>query len=154
MEIQASKWEDINVDFIVCFPQIRRKNDSTCVSLIGWWNQLTIYPLSLPIRWWSMQGFIAIRLLLFIVSLYPLLWMEVLNFKYLFKRSFQKSLGKQMIYKTFENVHIIRNLFKTTYSRQKSYAANKRRELEFEAGNKVYLKNSPIKMVLWFGKKT
>ena len=39
------------------------------------------------------------------------------------------------------------------YSRQKSYADNRRKDLEFEEGNKVYLKISPIKGVVRFGIK-
>ena len=39
------------------------------------------------------------------------------------------------------------------YSGQKSYADNRRRDLEFEEGDKVYLKISPRIGVLRFGKK-
>ena len=49
-------------------------------------------------------------------------------------------------------VHIIRNRLQTAYSRQKSYADQRRRDLEFEEGDKVYLKISPIKGVVKFGK--
>ena len=52
-----------------------------------------------------------------------------------------------------EKVHIIRNRLQTTYSRQKSYADHRRRDLEFEEGDKVYLKISPMKEVVRFGKK-
>ncbi|TMX04172.1 hypothetical protein EJD97_011225 [Solanum chilense] len=37
------------------------------------------------------------------------------------------------------------------YSRQKSYANHRRRDLEFEEGDKVYLKISPIKGVKCIG---
>ena len=42
---------------------------------------------------------------------------------------------------------------KTTYSQQKCYADNRRRNLEFEIGDHVYLKISPIKGVMIFGRK-
>ena len=42
---------------------------------------------------------------------------------------------------------------KTAQSRQKSYADNRRRDLEFEVGDWVYLKISPMKGVMRFGKK-
>ena len=58
-----------------------------------------------------------------------------------------------MSYKTLEKVHIIRNRLKTAYSRQKSYAYHNRRELEFEEGDKVYLKFSPMQGVVRFCKK-
>ena len=39
------------------------------------------------------------------------------------------------------------------YSGQKSYADHRRRDLEFEEGDKVYLKMLPMKEVVRFGKK-
>ena len=42
---------------------------------------------------------------------------------------------------------------KKTYRRQMFYANHSRRELEFEEGDKVYLKLSPRKGVVRFGKK-
>ncbi|TMX05644.1 hypothetical protein EJD97_012909 [Solanum chilense] len=62
-------------------------------------------------------------------------------------------LGPELIYKTMEKVHIIRNWLKTTYNRQKSYVDHRRRDLEFEDGDKVYIKISPMKGVARFGKK-
>ena len=46
-------------------------------------------------------------------------------------------LGTDLIYKTLEKVYFIRNRLQIAYSRQKSYAYNRRRELEFEEGDKV-----------------
>ena len=40
-------------------------------------------------------------------------------------------LGHELIYNTLEKVHIIRNLLQMTYSKQKSYADHRRRDLEF-----------------------
>ena len=62
-------------------------------------------------------------------------------------------LSANSIYNTLEKVHIIRNRLQTAYSRQKSYANNRRRDLEFEKGDKVNLKISPMKGVVRFGKK-
>ena len=44
------------------------------------------------------------------------------------------------IYKTLKKVHIINNRLQTTYSQQKSYADNRRMDLQFEEGDKVCLK--------------
>ena len=41
----------------------------------------------------------------------------------------------------------------TSYSRQKSYVDNRKRALEFEVGDQVYLKISPMKGVIMFGNK-
>ena len=62
-------------------------------------------------------------------------------------------LGPDLIYKTLDKVYIIRNRLKTDYSRQKSYANHRRMELEFEEGDKVYLKIFLIKGVVRFCKK-
>ena len=60
-------------------------------------------------------------------------------------------LGPELIYNTIEKVHIIKNRLQMAYSRQKSYADHRRRDLQFEGGDKVYLKISPMKRVVRFG---
>ena len=42
---------------------------------------------------------------------------------------------------------------RTAQSRQKSYVDVRRRDLEFEVGDKVFLKVAPMKDVLRFGRK-
>ena len=44
-----------------------------------------------------------------------------------------------------EQVHIIRENLRVAQTRQKSYADNRRRPLEFEEGDHVYLKLSPLR---------
>ena len=61
--------------------------------------------------------------------------------------------GPKFINRSLEKSHIIRNRFKISYRRQKSYVDNRRRDLEFEEGDKVYLKISPMKGVVRFCKK-
>ena len=56
-------------------------------------------------------------------------------------------LGPDLIYKTLDKVHIIRNRLQTTYSWQKSYTDHRRRDLEFEECDKVYF----WKFSLWKG---
>ena len=48
-------------------------------------------------------------------------------------------LDPDLMYRTLEKVHIIKNCFKMAYSRQKSYVDHRRRDLEFQEGDKVYL---------------
>ena len=48
---------------------------------------------------------------------------------------------------------MIKDRFKISYSHQKSYADNRRRDLEFEIGDKVYLKIIPMKGVMRFFKQ-
>jgi len=48
---------------------------------------------------------------------------------------------------------MIKANLKSARDRQKSYADNRRRDLEFEVGNRVFLKLSPWRGVLRFGRK-
>ena len=54
---------------------------------------------------------------------------------------------------TSEKVKVVRDNLKTTKNRQKSYADNRRRDLQFEIGDRVFLKISSWKGVLRFGKR-
>jgi hypothetical protein len=53
--------------------------------------------------------------------------------------------GPKIIQEAEEQVHIIRENLRVEQTRQKSYADNRRRPLEFEEGDHVYLKVSPIR---------
>ena len=48
---------------------------------------------------------------------------------------------------------VVRDNLKTARDRQKSYADNRRRDLQFEIGDRVFFKISPLKGVLRFGKR-
>jgi hypothetical protein len=52
--------------------------------------------------------------------------------------------GLEILQETDKQVQIVRENLKTTQSRQKSYADNRRRELTFEVGDFIYLKVSPM----------
>ena len=61
--------------------------------------------------------------------------------------------GPDLIRDTFEKVSLIRQLLLTAQSRQKSYADVRRRPLEFEVGDDVFLKVMPKRGVVRFGKR-
>ena len=54
---------------------------------------------------------------------------------------------------TTDKIKIIRERLQTAQSRQKSYADNRRKDLEFEVGDWVFLKLSPWKGIIRFGKR-
>ena len=54
-------------------------------------------------------------------------------------------MGPEIIHEALEKLWVIRYRFATTYSQLKSYANNRKRPLEFDVGDKVYLKISPMK---------
>jgi len=57
------------------------------------------------------------------------------------------------VFEAMEKVKLIQERLKTAQSRQKSYADVRRKDLEFDVGDLVYLKVSPMKWVKIFGKK-
>ncbi|XP_021743398.1 uncharacterized protein LOC110709484 [Chenopodium quinoa] len=62
-------------------------------------------------------------------------------------------LGPEMVEDMVKQVKLIQEKIKVAQDRQKSYADLKRREEEYEVGEKVLLKISPMKGVMRFGKK-
>ncbi|GJR11146.1 putative reverse transcriptase domain-containing protein [Tanacetum coccineum] len=62
-------------------------------------------------------------------------------------------IGTKFAQETTDKVVLIKEKFKAVRDRQKSYAGNRRKPLEFEVGDHVLLKVSPCKGVICFGKK-
>ncbi|KAJ9558260.1 hypothetical protein OSB04_012874 [Centaurea solstitialis] len=66
----------------------------------------------------------------------------------------QQELGStEIVQKTTESIEMIRERLRTAQSRQKSYADRRRSDLEFQVGDRVLLKVSPWKGVIWFRKR-
>ena len=59
----------------------------------------------------------------------------------------------ELVHITSEKVKVVRDNLKIARDRQKSYADNRRRDLQFEIGDRVFLKISPWKGVFRFGKR-
>ena len=74
----------------------------------------------------------------------PLCWTEVEE---------SSITGPDLVRDTSEKVILIRQRFLTAQSRQKSYAYVRRRPLEFEVGDHVFLKVMPKRGVVRFGKR-
>ena len=64
-----------------------------------------------------------------------------------------KLLGLEIVQETVDKVNVIRAKLKATQDRQKSYADKRRKDLEFEDEDRVFLKLSPWKGVVRFGKR-
>ncbi|VFQ97977.1 unnamed protein product [Cuscuta campestris] len=65
----------------------------------------------------------------------------------------RKLEGPDIVQDTEEKVRVIRDRLRAASDRQKSYADLKRRDREYNVGDMVFLKVSPWKKVLRFGKK-
>ncbi|KAA3483692.1 DNA/RNA polymerases superfamily protein [Gossypium australe] len=74
----------------------------------------------------------------------PLYWTEL---------SENKIHGVDWIKETEQKVVLIKNNLKATSDRQKSYADLKRKDIEFQVGDRVFLKVSLWKKILRFGRK-
>ena len=64
-----------------------------------------------------------------------------------------KIIGPNFVEDTEEKVQIIQQRLKAASDRQRAYANLKRKDIEYEVGNKVFLKVSPWKKILRFGRK-
>ena len=62
-------------------------------------------------------------------------------------------LGPELVQQSAEVVKRVRERMATAQSRQKSYADHRRRDLEFDVGDHVFLKVAPMKGVVRFGKR-
>ena len=65
----------------------------------------------------------------------------------------RKLLGPEIVQTTVDKVNVIRARLKSAQDRQKSYADKRRKDLEFEVEDRVFLKLSPWKGVVCFGKR-
>ena len=54
-----------------------------------------------------------------------------------------KLVGPEIIQVTCDKIKVIRDRLKISQDRQKSYVDNRRRDLEFEVGDMVFLRISP-----------
>ena len=64
-----------------------------------------------------------------------------------------KIIGPELVKDTEEKVQIIQQRLKAVCDRQRSYANLKRKDIEYEVGDKVFLKVSPWKKIIRFGRK-
>ncbi|GKD25372.1 hypothetical protein Tco_1231586, partial [Tanacetum coccineum] len=62
-------------------------------------------------------------------------------------------IGPELVQETTNKVVVIKENLKAARDRKKSYANNRRKPLEFKVGDRVMLKVSPWKGVVYFGKK-
>lgn len=70
-----------------------------------------------------------------------------------FKVGETELIGPDLVHQSMEKVKVFKERLKTAQSRQKTYTDVRRRDLEFEVNDWVYLKVSPMKGVMRFGKK-
>ena len=65
----------------------------------------------------------------------------------------RRLVGPELLQITSEKVKVVRDNLKIARNRQRSYADNHCRDLQFEISDRVFLKISPWKSVLRFGRR-
>ncbi|XP_049351873.1 uncharacterized protein LOC125816323 [Solanum verrucosum] len=178
IELPIWKWDMINMDFVTGLPRSFRKFDSIWVIV----DRFTKAAHFLPVKTTYTVEEYAKLYIKEIVRLHgvpiSIISERGAQFTANFWKSFQKSLGTQvnlntafhpqmdgqaeretalfgpdLVHQAMEKVKVIQQRLATAQSRHKSYANNRRRGLEFFIGDWVFLKVSPMKGVMRFGKK-
>ena len=72
---------------------------------------------------------------------------------YQYETGERKYLGLELVELATEIIKKIQRHVKMSQSRQKCYADKRRKPIEFTVGEQVILKVSPMRGVMWFGKK-
>ncbi|XP_070002587.1 uncharacterized protein [Nicotiana sylvestris] len=181
MEIPLWKWEMINMDFMVGLPRTQRKFDSiwqglgTQVNLSTTFHPQTDGQVERTIQ--TLEDMLRACVLNFKGNWYdhlPLIEFAYNNsfhvsiqmapFEALYGRRCRSPigwlevgeaelLGPNLVHQGLEKVKIIQERLKAAQSRQKSYVDIRRRKLEFQVDDWVFLRVSPMKGVMLFGKK-
>nr|AAT38734.2 Polyprotein, putative [Solanum demissum] len=168
IDIPTWKWEDMNMDFVVGLPRTRRQHDFIWVII----NRMKKSAQFIPIKV-SFSAEDYAKLYIKEVVKFHGVPLSIISHRGTritshFWKAFQKGLDTNVklstafhpqtdgqedrTIKTLEGMLKAERL-KTAQCRQKSYADVRRRDLELEIGDWVFLKISPMKGVMRFGKK-
>ncbi|KAL0420529.1 UNVERIFIED_CONTAM: Transposon Tf2-11 polyprotein [Sesamum latifolium] len=173
LSIPEWKWEKITMDFVVGLPRTLRKHDAIWVII----DRLTKSAHFLSIR----QGDSLDKLAELYVAeitdgqsertiqtLEDMMRACTMEFKgnwddhlplmeFAYNNSFHSSISMaprpELVQETVEKIQIVKKCLKAAQDRQKSYVDEHRREMEYEVGDKVFLKVSPWKGILRFGRQ-
>uniref|UniRef100_A0A6N2KT27 Reverse transcriptase domain-containing protein n=1 Tax=Salix viminalis TaxID=40686 RepID=A0A6N2KT27_SALVM len=143
------KWEDISMDFVMGLPKGKKSNDAIWVIVdrltktTDSVDKLAKLHINEVVRLHGTDG----QSKRTIQTLEDLLrscvlefggnWEDHLSLDEIGERKF---LGPEMVQQTTDKVQVIRKRMRKAQDRQKSYFDNRRRPLEFQVGDKVFLK--------------
>ncbi|RVW81510.1 Transposon Ty3-G Gag-Pol polyprotein [Vitis vinifera] len=167
LAIPEWKWEHITMDFVIGLPRTLGGNNAIWAIV----DRLTKSAHFLPMKVNFSLDRLASLYVKEIVRMHGVPVSIVSDrdprFTSRFWHSLQKALSTKLSFSTafhsqtdgqserliVEKVALIKERLKAAQSRHKSYADNRRRDLEFEVGDHVFLKVSPMKSVMRFGRK-
>ncbi|GJY86368.1 putative reverse transcriptase domain-containing protein [Tanacetum coccineum] len=162
-EIPKWKWEKITMDFITRLPRTSSGHDTdgqsertirtledmitACAIDFGgnWDTHLPLVEFSYNNSYHSSVKCAPFEALYGRKCRTPIAWAEVGE---------SKLIGLEIVQETTDNIVQIKDRMKAARDRQKSYADNRQKPLEFSVGDKVLLKVSPWKCVVRFGKRS
>ncbi|KAL4339694.1 hypothetical protein GQ457_08G026290 [Hibiscus cannabinus] len=175
IELQLWKWERVTMDFVGVLPLTPSKKDSIWVIV----DRLTKSAHFIPIQDNYFLGQLARLYIAEIVRLHGVptdgqferviqiledmlrgcvidyrgSWEEFLPpVEFVYNNSYQASI-KMAPYEALYGHKLILERLKSAFNRKKSYADLRRRDVKFEFGDEVFLKISPWRKVLRFGRK-
>ncbi|RVW79623.1 Transposon Ty3-I Gag-Pol polyprotein [Vitis vinifera] len=146
LAIPEWKWEHITMDFVIGLPRTLGGNNAIWVIV----DRLTKSAHFLPMKVNFSLDRLASLYVKEIVRMHGSFGRLV---KSLYFGPARKLLGPELVQLTVEKVVLIKERLKAAQSRHKSYVDHRRRDLEFEVGDHVFLKVSPMKSVMRFGRK-
>ncbi|XP_075478823.1 uncharacterized protein LOC142519676 [Primulina tabacum] len=153
LPIPQWKWEHITMDFVVGLPRTQKGYNSIWVIV----DRLTKSSHFLPVKTTYSMTQYAETYVQEIVRLHGIPVSIVLDRDTRFTSEFwkreRKMLGTELVQQMVDVVALIRQRMKTAQSRQTSYANVRRRPLEFNVGDQVFVKIAPLKGVIRFEKK-
>ncbi|KAL0307679.1 UNVERIFIED_CONTAM: Transposon Tf2-11 polyprotein [Sesamum angustifolium] len=165
LSIPEWKWEKITMDFVVGLPRTLRKHDAiwtdgqsertiqnledmmrACIMEFkgNWDDHLPLMEFAYNNSFHSSIGMAPYEALYGRRCRSPVCW-DVERLRQL--------EGPELVQETMEKIQMVKKCLKAAQDRQKSYVDKHRRETEYEVGDKVFLKVSPWKRILRFGKQ-
>nr|GEV32180.1 reverse transcriptase domain-containing protein [Tanacetum cinerariifolium] len=150
-EIPQWKWENITMDFVTKLTKTSAGQDTIWVIF----DRLTKSAHFLPMREDDTLEKLTRQFLKEVVSKHGVPVSIISDRDGKFTSHFLKSLNKslEIIHETIEKIVQIKSHIQAARERQNSYANVRRKPLEFQVGDKVMLKVSPLKGVMRFGKQ-
>ncbi|GJS23994.1 putative reverse transcriptase domain-containing protein [Tanacetum coccineum] len=151
-EIPEWKWDNITMDFITKLPRSKSGHDTIWVG-VDRLTKSTHFLKALGTRLdmstayhpqTDGQSERTIQTWEDMLRASPVLWAKIRE---------SMLIGPNLVQDTTDKVVLIKEKLKAARDRQKSYADNRRKPLEFEVGDRVLLKVSPWKGVIRFEKK-
>ncbi|KAH0685656.1 hypothetical protein KY290_019658 [Solanum tuberosum] len=162
INIPTWKWEVINMYFITGLPRTRRQHESIWVIV----DRVTKSAHFLAVKTTDSTEDYAKLYINEIVRLHGVPLSIISDRKFSIYLSFleviserswylvgEALIGPDSVHDAMENVQLTRDRLKTAQSRQKSYTNVRRRDMEFQIDDWVFLKLSPMKGVMRFEKK-